>query len=237
MGALVQADPQPEIGRVGAEFPFDLDDVRCHQQQAPRPGRIAAERVELAENLAGQEPEDEADLRTGDAAGPGARRPAAGGGELRGQRCRQQFHALGGGLDPTGPVDHVGVIDRQPVAEPGGVPDGEFRAGGECPQVGDHRGRLGGRDGGPGRRELLPGPHRCRPVDRGRAHVCTHQNHGRATRPDRRSSQVRRSRTREGRRPGRRARAGWCPGRRRWRRTRRPGSGRRHPARTRPGRR
>ena len=36
VGDLVQADPEPEVARVGAELALDLDDVRRDQQQLAR---------------------------------------------------------------------------------------------------------------------------------------------------------------------------------------------------------
>ena len=44
----MQADPEPEIGRIDAEFPFDVDDVGRDEQQPPGPAvRRTAEGVEL----------------------------------------------------------------------------------------------------------------------------------------------------------------------------------------------
>ena len=51
VGDLVQANPQPEVTRHGLEFPFDVDDVRRHQEQL---SRVAGEHLVLAENLARQ---------------------------------------------------------------------------------------------------------------------------------------------------------------------------------------
>ncbi len=49
-------------------------------------------------------------------------------GEFGDERGGEQFHSLCCGLDPTGPVDDVRVIHRQPVAETCGVPHREFGA-------------------------------------------------------------------------------------------------------------
>ena len=63
VGLLVEADPEPEVGRVGAELALDVDDVGRDQQQPA--GRLV-ERVELAEHLGGEEAEQQPDLGAGD---------------------------------------------------------------------------------------------------------------------------------------------------------------------------
>ena len=66
VGLLVQAHPEPEVGRVDLEFAFDGDDVRRHEQE-PSGGTVGAVvRIELAEHLARQEREDRTDLDAGD---------------------------------------------------------------------------------------------------------------------------------------------------------------------------
>ena len=83
VGLLVQAHPQPEVARVGAELALDVDDVGGHEQQ-PAVGGV--ERVELAQHLAGQEAEQPADLDAGDPRADGQGR--AGGRLLRRRACR-----------------------------------------------------------------------------------------------------------------------------------------------------
>ena len=54
VGDLVQAHPEPEVGRVDLELPLDGDQVRRDEQQLAA-GPV--EELELAEHLAGQEAE------------------------------------------------------------------------------------------------------------------------------------------------------------------------------------
>ena len=62
VGHLVQAHPQPEVGRVDLELALDADQVRRDEQQLAA-GTV--EELELPEHLAGQEAEDETDLHAG----------------------------------------------------------------------------------------------------------------------------------------------------------------------------
>ena len=82
------------------------------------------ERVELAEHLAGHEPEEATDLGARDAGADGlddrAGRPLLLG-DLLEHRGEQLGEALDVGLDPGGPVDHE---DRR--GQPSGVQPGEL---------------------------------------------------------------------------------------------------------------
>ena len=73
VGDLVQADPEPEVGRVDLELPLDGDDVRRDQQQL---AARTVEELELAEHLAGQEAEHDADLHAGEPAADALGDPA-----------------------------------------------------------------------------------------------------------------------------------------------------------------
>ena len=75
VGDLVQAHPQPEIGRLDPQLALDGDDVGVHQQQA---AAVGGERVVLAENARGHERQHGTGLRAGDPAGesPAPRCPA-----------------------------------------------------------------------------------------------------------------------------------------------------------------
>ena len=185
MGALVQAHPEPEVGRVHTEFAFDLDDVRCDQQQPSRALWVATDRVVLAEHLSGQEPEDNTDLGTGGAAGDPTGGPAHSRRQLCGQRFGQHGHAFGRRLHPAAAVDDLGVVHREVMTKAGGVAHREFGFGAERSQVCHDAGRLARGDGGSRRGKPLPGAHGRSPVDRRLPGLSTHDSHGRATRPGR----------------------------------------------------
>ena len=55
VGDLVQADPEPEVARVGADLALDLDDVRRDQQQL---AGVAGEDLVLPEDPAGEVGQD-----------------------------------------------------------------------------------------------------------------------------------------------------------------------------------
>ncbi len=61
----MQADPEPEVGRLDAELAFDGDDVRCDQEQATA-GCVGVgsreEGVELTEDLRRQIAEQRANF-------------------------------------------------------------------------------------------------------------------------------------------------------------------------------
>ncbi len=63
VGDLVQAYPQPEVGRIDAELPLDAHHVRRDEQQL---AVALVEELELPEHLAGQEAEHRARLHAGD---------------------------------------------------------------------------------------------------------------------------------------------------------------------------
>ena len=65
VGLLVQADPEPEVRRVDAELGLGVQHVGRHQQQAG--GAVGGE-VVLAQDPAGQEGGERANLGTGDLA-------------------------------------------------------------------------------------------------------------------------------------------------------------------------
>ncbi len=128
---LVEADPQPEVGRVDAELTLDVDDVGGHQEQATGVGRAggvpvvaeAVEGVELPEDLGAQEAEHQAHLGPGDA-GPDGQRQAVRGALLLRQagdeRVEDAGEAVGVGLHPAPPVDHEhgrGVLLRHQAGE------------------------------------------------------------------------------------------------------------------------
>ena len=109
VGLLVEADPQPEVGRVGLELALGVHDVRRDEEQPAdsTASGLPGERVELAEHLAGEEAEQGADLEPGD---PGADRlgrarrrgaaTAAPAGELVDDRVDERGEGVGVGLDP-----------------------------------------------------------------------------------------------------------------------------------------
>ena len=69
VGFLMQADPEPEVGRIDIELTLDGNDVRCDEQQsAARCVGIGAreERIELAKDLRRQIAEQRAHLDAGD---------------------------------------------------------------------------------------------------------------------------------------------------------------------------
>ena len=127
VGLLVQADPEPEVVRVGLELALDVHDVRRDQQQ-PAVGGV--ERVELAEHLRGEEAEHAADLGAGE---PGADRGGEPGrrlllGQLVDDRREQGRERVGVRLHPGGPVDDQ---DRRGVVagdQPGELADQPGRA-------------------------------------------------------------------------------------------------------------
>ena len=73
VGDLVQADPEPEVARVGAELALHLDDVRRDQQQL---ARVGGEDLVLPEHPPGQVRQDRAGLHAGDPASRSRRRTA-----------------------------------------------------------------------------------------------------------------------------------------------------------------
>ena len=66
VGLLVQAHPEPEVVRVGAELALDVDDVGRHQQQPAVLAGTFVEGVELAEHLRAEEAQHRAQLGAGD---------------------------------------------------------------------------------------------------------------------------------------------------------------------------
>ena len=63
---LVQAHPEPEVVRRDGEGALGGDDVGGDEQQPARGALGPRERLELAEDLAGQERQDTAELHRGD---------------------------------------------------------------------------------------------------------------------------------------------------------------------------
>ena len=143
VGDLVQADPEPEVARVGAELALHLDDVRRDQQQL---AGVGGEHLVLAEDPAGQVRQHGAGLHAGDPGADRARRarPAA---------CRRRAGSTSGVITsrrpamlvagPVPAVDHAHRRVRRPAAQPGVVGDVPGRLVGQSPQVGDHVGGLG----------------------------------------------------------------------------------------------
>ena len=110
---LVQADPQPEVGRIHSELTLDGDDVRGDQEQAaarltvgPSAGK---EGVELTEHLRRQVAEQRSDLDAGDPrTDAGHRRIAVLQllGDLVVERVEDLPEPVEVGLDPARAVDH-----------------------------------------------------------------------------------------------------------------------------------
>ena len=146
VGLLVEADPEPEVGGVGAELALDVDDVGRHQQQPA--GRLV-ERVELAEHLGGEEAEQQPDLAAGD---PGADRQRQPGRRalllLRAwldDRLEHDRERLGVGLHPALPVDDEHRCGALGGGQPGELADQPGRAVGAGAELGHRVGGLGRR--------------------------------------------------------------------------------------------
>ena len=94
--------------RVDLELPLDGDEVRGDEQQlSARP----VEELELAEHLAGQEAEHDADLHAGEPAADAARptRPTGlSAASLSTSGVDDRAHPAGVGVDPGRTVDHAG---------------------------------------------------------------------------------------------------------------------------------
>ena len=118
----MQADPQPEVGRVDAQLPLDPDDVRRDQQQLAA-GPV--EELELAQHLAGQEAEHHADLHTGHPAADRFGHPAdrVGGGEPVDRAESSRCACRGVDVDPGGPVDDPGERRDRRLDQAGQVGD------------------------------------------------------------------------------------------------------------------
>ena len=108
VGLLVQADPEPEVVRVGVQLALDVHDVGRHEQQPPLLAGLLVEGVELAEHLRAEEAEHRAELDAGD---PRADRLGHRPGrallllQLVDQRRDHRGEAVGVGLDPARTVD------------------------------------------------------------------------------------------------------------------------------------
>ena len=106
MGLLVQADPQPEVGRVDVQLRRGLHDVGGHEEQTRLP--LGCE-VVLPEHFAREKGEHGPHLK------PGGARSRTGDGGVQGLgpgrddgrqgRLEEPAHGFGVGTDPGGPVD------------------------------------------------------------------------------------------------------------------------------------
>ncbi len=176
VGLLVEADPEPEVGGVGAELALDVDDVRRHQQQPA--GRLV-ERIELAEDLGGEEAEQQPDLAAGDL-GPDRQRHPAGGAllllQLVEDRPEHDRERLGVGLHPALPVDHEHRRGALGSGQSGELADESGRALGVRAQLGHRVGGLGRRHDRSRSGDPAPEGDRDVPVDH-RVHVPTLAGH------------------------------------------------------------
>ena len=83
VGLFVEADPEPEVLGLDVEFAFHGDDVRRHEQQPAGGGGRGVfgqrgEGIVLAQDLAGEEGQDGAELAAGDGAADAGRAGAEG---------------------------------------------------------------------------------------------------------------------------------------------------------------
>ena len=165
VGLLVQADPEPEVRGFDVEFALHGDDVRRHQQQPPGGGGrgVLGERGEgivLAQDLAGEEGQDGAQLAAGDGAADAGR---AGADRCRGG-SRASFPWRAASMtaklcvfalaqEARSTTRTVGITQVPGGLQAGDVVDVRHRDVRHEPQV-LHRGAdLGGSQGGPGGRQ------------------------------------------------------------------------------------